>query len=258
MKVAAIRAYSKDTYGKHALTEIWADQLDNIIGRRITMPKEYTREAALKKFSEAIETGIIAEIFAVMYTQPSILTGVPKKVPDLMEIKVSGGDIKKQFEFAQGLLGKEVTLNSVIQTGAYADITAITTGKGTQGAVKRWGIALRKRKHSVGGKKRHIGTLGPWNPHHIRWEVPQIGQMGFQQRTEFNKRILKISENGSEITPAGGFLHYGILRNPYVLIKGSIPGPIKRLIRIRPAIRQGEHVVRMPTIQFVSVQSKQG
>ena len=189
---------------------------------------------------------------------PHALTGVPKKVPDLMEIKVGGADLNKQFEFAQGLLGKEVALTNVIQTGAFADITAITTGKGTQGAVKRWGIALRKRKHSVGGKERHLGTLGPWNPHHVRWQVPQIGQLGFQQRTEFNKRILKVSENASEITPAGGFLHYGVLRNPYVLVKGSIPGPVKRLIRIRPAIRQGEHVVRMPAIQFVSVQSKQG
>ena len=82
--------------------------------------------------------------------------------------------------------------------------------------------------------------------------------MGYQQRTEFNKRILKIGENGAEITPAGGFLNYGVLRNVYVVIKGSIPGPAKRLIRIRPAIRQGEHVVRSPAIQFVSVQSKQG
>jgi large subunit ribosomal protein L3 len=258
MKVAAIRAYSRDTYGKHALTEIWADQLDSVLGRRITMPKDYNKDAALKKFTDAMAAGLVAEIYAVTYTQPAALSGVPKKVPDLMEIKVGGSDLKKQFEFASGLLGKEVALNNVIQPGAYADITAITTGKGTNGAVKRWGIALRKRKHSVGGKERHLGTLGPWNPHHVRWQVPQIGQLGFQQRTEFNKRILKFSDKAGEITPAGGFLHYGVLKNPYVLIKGSIPGPVKRLIRIRPAIRQGEHVVRMPTIQFVSVQSKQG
>src|SRR5512136_1067023 len=174
-----------------------------------------------------------------------------------MEIKVGGADIKKQTDFAMGLLGKEVTLSNVIQIGTYADITAITTGKGTQGAVKRWGIMLRKRKHSRGGKERHVGTLGPWNPHHVRWQVPQMGQMGFQQRTEFNKRILKIGENGTEITPAGGFLHYGVINNPYVLVKGSIPGPIKRLIRIRPAIRQGEHGVITPGTEHVSVQSKQ-
>jgi large subunit ribosomal protein L3 len=258
MKVAAIRAYSKDTYGKHAFTEVWADELDTVLGRRITLPKDYNGEAAKKKITDAVAAGTIAEIHAVTYTQPAALSGVPKKVPDLMEIKVGGADISKQMDFAFDLLGKEVTLNNVVQTGSYADITAITTGKGTQGAVKRWGIALRKRKHSVGGKERHVGTLGPWNPHHIRWQVPQIGQMGFQQRTEFNKRILKFSENATEITPTGGFLHYGVLKNPYVLIKGSIPGPVKRLIRIRPAMRQGEHVVRMPAIQFVSVQSKQG
>jgi large subunit ribosomal protein L3 len=85
-----------------------------------------------------------------------------------------------------------------------------------------------------------------------------MGQMGYQQRTEFNKRILKMGDDSKEITPAGGFLHYGQLRSPYVLVKGSIPGPTKRLIRIRPAIRQGEHVVRIPVIQFLSVQSKQG
>jgi large subunit ribosomal protein L3 len=258
MKVAAIRAYSRDTYGKHAFTELWADQLDTVLGRRITLPKDYNKEAALKKFTDALSAGLVAEIHAVTYTQPASLSGVPKKVPDLMEIKIGGADVKKIFEFAQGLLGNEVALTNVIQAGAYADITAITTGKGTNGAVKRWGISLRKRKHSVGGKERHLGTLGPWNPHHVRWQVPQIGQLGFQQRTEFNKRILKISENASEITPAGGFLHYGVLRNPYILVKGSIPGPVKRLIRIRPAIRQGEHVVKLPAIQFVSTQSKQG
>ena len=53
MKVAAIRAYSKDTYGKHALTEVWADQLDTVLGRRITLPKNYDQKTALKKFSEA-------------------------------------------------------------------------------------------------------------------------------------------------------------------------------------------------------------
>ena len=258
MKVAAVRAYSQDTYGRHAFTELWAEPLDPQLARRVTVPKNYDSTAAKKKLADAVAAGTVVELYALAYTQPATMSGVPKKVPDLMEIKVAGGDVAKQYEFALGLLGKEVQLSSVMQVGQYADITAITIGKGTQGPVKRWGVTLRKRKHSVGGKERHVGTLGPWNPHHIRWEVPQSGQMGYQQRTEFNKRVLKIGENGAEITPAGGFLNYGVLRNGYVVIKGSVPGPAKRLIRIRPAIRQGEHTVRSPAIQFVSVQSKQG
>lgn len=258
MKVAAVRAYSQDTYGKHAFTELWAEPLDNQLARRITVPKNYDGAAAKKKLADAVAAGTVVELYALAYTQPASLSGVPKKVPDLMEIKIAGGDIAKQYEYALGLLGTEIQLSSIMQVGQYADITAITIGKGTQGPVKRWGVTLRKRKHSVGGKERHVGTLGPWNPHHIRWQVPQSGQMGYQQRTEFNKRVLKIGENGAEITPAGGFLNYGVLRNGYVVIKGSVPGPAKRLIRIRPAIRQGEHAVRSPAIQFVSVQSKQG
>jgi large subunit ribosomal protein L3 len=88
--------------------------------------------------------------------------------------------------------------------------------------------------------------------------VPQLGQTGYQQRTEFNKRILKIGTNGDEITPAGGFLHYGQVRNTFIVVKGSIPGPAKRLIRIRPAVRLGEHRIRTPAISYVSLQSKQG
>jgi large subunit ribosomal protein L3 len=85
-----------------------------------------------------------------------------------------------------------------------------------------------------------------------------LGQTGYQQRTEPNKRVLKLGEDGGEITPKGGFLHYGEVRNPYILVKGSIPGPAKRLVRIRPAVRQGEHKFRVPVIQHVSTQSKQG
>lgn len=258
MKVAAVRAYKEDTYGKHALTEAWANELDPALARRIAMPKKHDTDAALGTIRDEIEAGNVVDLYALTYTQPASVTGIPKKVPDLIEMRVGGGSIKERFDFITDLLGKEVDVSSIVKPGAYVDVTAITTGKGTQGPVKRWGIQVRKGKHSRGGKKRHIGNLGPWTPHHVRWQVPQTGQCGYQQRTEFNKRILKIGDDGADIIPAGGFLNYGTVNNSYVLVKGSIPGPVKRLIRIRRAIRQGEHEVREPAIGFVSLESKQG
>ena len=59
--------------------------------------------------------------------------------------------------------------------------------------------------------------------------------MGYHQRTEFNKKVIKVGTEGAEITPKGGFLNYGEVRNTYVLIHGSVPGPTKRPIRIRDA-----------------------
>ncbi|HQD25202.1 MULTISPECIES: 50S ribosomal protein L3 [Methanoculleus] len=258
MRVAGVRAYSEDTYGKHALTEAWATDLDPELSRRINVPKNHDTAAALEAIRNAIGEGKVVELYALTYTRPIELTGVPKKVPDLMEMRIAGGSLDDQIAYAAEILGKEVTISSNFEVGEYVDVTAVTTGKGTEGPVKRWGVQVRKRKHSRGGKKRHIGNLGPWNPHHVRWQVPQMGQMGYQQRTEFNKRILKIGTNGDDITPAGGFLHYGLVRGPYVLIKGSVPGPSKRLVRIRPAIRKDEQTISAPTINFVSTQSKQG
>jgi large subunit ribosomal protein L3 len=239
MVVIGIRLYRKDTYGKRAYAEAWSEE-------------------GLEALREVVASGKVTDVFAITKTQPAVLTGVPKKTGDTMEMRVAGGSIEERVEYAVSLFGTEVELDSVLKTGQYLDVTAITTGKGTNGPVKRWGIQTRKGKHSRGGKKRHIGNLGPWFPHHVRWQVPQMGQLGYQQRTEFNKRLLKIGNSGEEINPAGGFLNYGLVRGRYVAIKGSVPGPCKRLIRMRPAVRQSEHVERIPAIQYVSVASKQG
>ncbi len=178
-----------------------------------------------------------------------------------MEMRIAGGSLEDQIAYAGEILGKEIVISGNLEVGEYVDVTAVTTGKGTEGPpVKRWGVQVRKRKHSRGGKKRHIGNLGPWHPHHVRWQVPpQMGQMGYQQRTEFNKRILKIGTDGADITPAGGFLHYGLVRGPLRADQGLRPGGAEQAAGPdSSAIRQGEHTVRTPTINFVSVQSQQG
>jgi large subunit ribosomal protein L3 len=83
------------------------------------------------------------------------------------------------------------------------------------------------------------------------------GQMGYHNRVDFNKLIVKIGEKGEEITPAGGFLHYGAIKGEYVLLKGSVPGPRKRAIALRKGIRAN---AKPPTlsIDYVSLKSQQG
>jgi large subunit ribosomal protein L3 len=60
--------------------------------------------------------------------------------------------------------------------------------------------------------------------------------MGFQTRTEFNKRLVKIGSDGVKID--GGFINYGEVRKNYVLIEGSVPGARKRLIFFRKSFRR--------------------
>jgi len=255
LSIAALRVYEKYNGGIRAAGEAWSEKLDPYLARSITVPKN-SRGASLEDIRAKIDD--MQELRLIAHTNPKLLTGVPKKNPDLMEIQVNGGTIADQFELACGLLRSQVPFSSIFGLGSIIDVTAITKGKGVQGPVKRWGINLQKRKHARGGKRRHIGNLGPWNPHHVRWTVPLLGQMGYHQRTEYNKRVLAIGSDGSEITPEGGFTGYGIIRGEYAVISGSVPGPTKRLVRMRTAVRAKDADLKTPQVLYVSTDSKQG
>ena len=250
LKIAAIRAYNNTPYGRKVSLEEWARDLETDLKKLMPLHKgSSVREGSLDGAEE---------IRLLMYTLPKKVSGISKKVPDLMEMRVGAKDVKSTFEYAHKIIGKEVAIADIYKIGELVDVISITKGKGTQGPVKRWGVTIQDRKAFRGGKGRHIGNLGPWNPARVRWTVPQLGQTGYHQRTEFNKRIIKIGSNGSEVTPQGGFLKYGIIKGDYIMLKGSVPGPIKRLVRIRDAIRPSRTPQTAPELSYISLQSKQG
>jgi large subunit ribosomal protein L3 len=252
MKIAAYRTYEMTSYGLKTQTEIWTTALDKELSRHIPLPKKVD----VKELEKKIDIKTIEEIRVLAYTQPKLVNSLPKKKPELMELRIYGGTIPEQLEYAKTLLGKEITVKEFTSEGEMVDVIAVTVGKGFQGHVKRWGVKLLTHKNSK--HRRMIGTLGPWHPSYVMSEVPQAGQVGYHKRTEYNKRVLKIGSDGSEISPNGGFLHYGVVTNQYVIIHGSVPGPSKRLIRIREPIRMKGVKVEKTDLTYISTESKQG
>ena len=253
MKVAAVRVYENTRYGLKTAGEVWAPSVDEALKRKLPIPKNYDFEKAWTELNK----NDIEDVRVLTYTQPKLITGVPKKVPDLMETRVGGGSLEQRLEYAKGLLGKDITVTEFAKDGAIIDVAAVTKGKGFQGAIKRWGVKLLSHKNSK--HRRMVGNLGPKRPGFVRPTVPQAGQVGYHQRTEFNKRILKVGEKGDEVNPKGGFVHYGAVRGSYVLIHGSVPGPTKRLIRLRDPVRPTGAVLKeAPNLVYVSTESKQG
>jgi len=251
--VFAIRAYTKDQYGLHTFTEAWMKSPPKDFDRALVLPEEFNTEENLKKIEENIEE--IAEIRLLAATQPR-LAAVPKKKPDIMEIKVDGGSIQEQTEYAKSLLGKTVSITDVFKEGQFMDVVAITKGKGFQGPVKRWGIKILPRKSRK--TKRGVAAIGPWKPARVLYTVPRAGQMGYHQRTEYNKRILKIGVDGKNVTPKGGFLKYGEVKGTYVIVDGSLPGPAKRLVRLRHPARPPKKMPETPpNISYISLESMQ-
>lgn len=96
---------------------------------------------------------------------------------------------------------------------------------------------------------------------------------GYHHRTELNKKIYRIGAGGDEgnasteaditkkpITPMGGFPHYGIVKNDYIMLKGSIPGTKKRIITIRKSlmVHTSRRDLEKVQLKFIDTSSKFG
>lgn len=258
--VVAVRGYAYDpNRGLYTAVEAWTNPPEEIeLWRKIPTLGGF-KEEKLKALEDKLEA--LRELRLLVATQPKKVGGLSKKKPDLLEVKIGGvSDIKVIYEYAVSKLGKTIAFNEVFKVGQLLDVIAVTKGKGFQGPVKRWGVKELPRWHKHRKGSRRTGARshgrGTW------WEIPAAGQMGYHRRTEYNKRLLAYGENGLEITPAGGFLHYGIVKGPYALIAGSLPGTPKRPLVIRHPVRTPAWYLKMgvkaPEITYVSIASKQG
>jgi large subunit ribosomal protein L3e len=60
-----------------------------------------------------------------------------------------------------------------------------------------------------------------------------------------------------QITPMGAFPHYGRVTNDFLMIKGCVVGPKKRVITIRKSLLP-ERAVKPVNIKFIDTSSKFG
>jgi large subunit ribosomal protein L3 len=255
--VMGIRAYRNTDRGLKVMTDVMASELDAELARTITVPKESNSEARLKELKDKLDQ--VADIRVLIHTNPK-RASVPKKKPELLECGVGGTSVEAKMEYAEGVLGKEVKPEETFSDGEHTDAVAVTKGKGFQGVIKRWGVRIQYGKAARSSKGRHVGSIGPWSPERTMWTVPMAGQMGYHQRTEYNKKILRIGEakDAGDINPDGGFVKYGLVKNDFIMVKGSLPGPSKRLVMLRKAVRPHGKQDDVPQISYISTASQQG
>lgn len=243
IKTASIRFYKNTKNGLTLVSEIFSDSVDKELDRKITTHNKKGKPTEDFDFARLL-----------CYTQPK-LTSIGKKKPETFEIAI-GGTKEQQLSCAKEKLGKEIIISDVFKEGQALDAHSITKGKGFQGPVKRFGVQLRHHKSEK--SRRNPGSLGAWNAQgHIMWRTAHAGKMGYHLRTEYNKWLIKIGNNAEEINAKGGFVNYGIAKNTYIFVKGSVAGHKNRLIRFTEPTRQ-KRSVEVPQITYISTQSKQG
>ena len=165
-----------------AFSEVWTNEFSKHASRKIKIPSDDYEEKVQKKIDH-IKASLdqIIEVRALLITE-SAEAGLPKKRPDILEIKVGGKEIAANFNWAVDNLGKEMSIQDHFKADEYVDVTGVTKGRGFQGPVKRHGIKILPRKTRKG--MRVVGSVGAWHPARISWTTPRAGGMGFHNRTE--------------------------------------------------------------------------
>merc|ERR1711924_432429 len=266
MIVAGMVGYFETPRGLKSLTTVWAGHLSKECQRRFyknwcasEKKKAFSRYA--KKYTEgdgiATEKEKIAKyctsLRVLCHTQISKLNFRQKKA-HICEIQVNGGSMADKIAFAEALFEKPVFVGSVFEKNEMIDTIAITKGKGYEGVVTRWGVTKLPRKTHKGLRK--VACIGSWHPSRVKYSVARAGQNGYHHRTEQNKKIYRIGaasraadgtvtkENATtefdlttkDITPLGGFPHYGVVNEDYIMIKGACPGSRRRCITLRKTL----------------------
>ncbi|GLT97056.1 hypothetical protein SLE2022_146410 [Rubroshorea leprosula] len=264
MVVVGVVGYVKTPRGLHSLCTVWAQHFSEEVKRRFYKNWCKSKKRAFTKYSKKYETEdgkrdnqlqlekmkkYCTVICVLAHTQIRKMRGLRQKKAHLTETQVNGGDKDEMI-----------------------DIIGVTKGKGYEGVVTRWGVTRLPRKTHRGLHK--VACVGAWHPARVSFTVARAGQNGYHHRTEMNKKIYKLGKAGNEshsamtdynrtekdITPMGGFPHYGVVKQDYVLIKGCCVGPKKRVVTLRQSLLNQTSRVALEEIKlkFIDTSSKFG
>ena len=145
--------------------------------------------------------------------------------PEKGHLEKAGVELKrflKEFRFENACefeVGQEIKAE-FFEAGDHIDVTAISKGKGFQGAIKRHGQSRGPMTH---GSKyhRHAGSNGSASdPSKVFKGKKMPGQMGHVQVTVQNLEVVRVDTE-----------------NNLLLVKGAVPGPKKSLVTIKETVK---------------------
>jgi len=287
MRVVGIVGYKETPTGLRSLTTVWAATLNEEIKRRFyknwyhsEKKKAFTRYARKwqdENKAEQIDSQIqrikdhCQFVRVLAHTQVTCISSFRQKRAHLIEIQINGGTVSEKVDWGVKLFEQEVPVASVFSKDEMIDCIGITRGHGFEGVVTRWGVTRLPRKTHKGLRK--VACIGAWHPSRVNIYVARAGQNGYHHRTETNKKIYRMGAKGDktsatteadltkkDITPIGGFPHYGVVNNDWVMIKGGVVGSRKRVITLRKAMRVHTSIAAREEINltFIDTSSKFG
>jgi len=286
MMVVGVTGYMPTPRGMKKIRTLWAEHLDQSVIRRFY--KHYRGKAHFKAFNkyqiperwQKSRDSILpmlkrkaTVIRVLMHPYMNDLTALTQIKAPLIEVQVNGGEVEDKVNWAFEHFEKDVRVHDVFTESEFVDVIGVTQGKGYEGCTTRYGTKRLQRKTHRGLRK--VACVGGWHPERIRFTVARAGQFGFFHRTEVNKRIYRVGRSAREvqnnattendttiknITPMGGFPHYGVVTNDFLMLKGCTVGLRKRPLILRQALFPKHMTGETGSInlKFIDTSSKMG
>jgi len=291
MVVVGLVGYVATPRGLRTLTTVWSSHLSETVKRRFYRNWYRAKKKAFNRYAAHIAAngdGDIKKEIARMSKYCSVIRvlahtqirklNLRQKKAHLMEIQINGGTVADKVKYGYELFERQVPVDGVFSQNDFIDVIGVGKGKGYQGTCSRWGTALLQRKTHRGYRK--VACIGAWHPARVRYSVARAGQDGYHHRTELNKKVYRIGKPAKDdktgkiewnaatpsdmteknITPLGGFVHYGQVNDFYLMLKGSIVGPKKRVITLRKSLvpQTSRSALEEITLKFIDTSSKFG
>merc|ERR1712087_799528 len=283
MVVVGVVGYVKTFNGIQTLKTVFAEHLSEEVKRKFYKNFYKSKKKAFTKYTKKYADGkkeIDADlnelkkkacvIRVLAHTQ---IRKVPfgQKKAHMMEIQINGGSIPEKVDFAVSYFEKTVPVDAVFAQDELIDVLGVTKGHGVEGVITRWGVTRLPRKTHRGLRK--VACIGAWHPARVGFTVARAGQHGYHHRSEVNKKIYRIGAAGDEkscmteadlteksITPLGGFPHYGVVNEDWLMIKGALVGTKKRVLTLRKSLLTHTSRVALEKInlKFIDTSSKFG
>ena len=289
IKIVGVVGYVETPRGLRALSTVYAQHLSDELKRRFYKNWNTAKKKAFSHYAKRYEEPDKSKnsikrdlerikkychvVRVLVHTQMSKLNLRQRKA-HLFEIQVNGGNITQKVDWAVGKFEGEVCVGEVFNENEMIDTIGVTRGKGTNGVIKRFGVTRMPRKTHRGLRK--VGCIGAWHPAAVKWTVARTGQLGYHSRTELNKKVYRIGAGANRgtknnatteadaieknITPLGGFPHYGVVNNDFVMVKGGIMGTRKRPIILRKSHfpQTTNAATEKIEVKFIDTSSKMG
>ncbi|KAI9221122.1 60S ribosomal protein L3 [Blastocladiella britannica] len=283
MVIVGVVGYIETPRGLRSLTTVWAEHLSEELRRRFYKNWYKSKKKAFTQYATKYAEGAkditrelerikkYAQVVRVLAHTQVRKVKLGQKKAHLVEIQLNGGSISQKVDWAKEHFEKEVGINAVFEQNENVDVIGVTKGHGYEGVTHRWGTKKLPRKTHRGLRK--VACIGAWHPSRVMYSVPRAGQNGYHHRTEMNKKIYRVSKgtdaaSGSTeiditektINPQGGFPHYGMVNEDFIMIKGCCVGTRKRVLTLRKSLitHTSRASLEKVDLKFIDTSSKFG